>query len=728
MPPVRGRPPKVDSSEVKRVLMHNKDRIINKCGIQSKTDPIWRELAKSLGDKCSANTLYTIVTCNKFGVRDELVGPKLSTIEKDMSDSYEPENDEDGVPSSASDDENKYNDSFTIPLLKSDFQDLITDRYYKRCEKSRNNKQYIRQCLVLEPGLWQDFITRELWNAVKLKCGFQFRNLKLRNDGKLCTIRGKCRCGTSMVGEIDASNEESTFAEFKCTLRTADANGMCGKRYLRNPLRQRVARELQHKSAVVYQAEKANELKREGDPDPPHLYSLPVLNTAKKELKASKFLTPDPIISLGIKKSYSLRNDIQSIGLDPFYVHYGTNHQNHMYREYTRKFPPCISIDATGSICKPIEKPDKRISPHIFLYQCVINFEKNQFPVTQILSEVQNAGAITSWLLEWVRRGATSPKEVICDASKALLNAVTFVFTGYHTIMEYSNACFPKKLLPRCFIRIDNAHFINTYSKFLRNTTRLVRIFFLSLIGKLIVVKNMEEACKLLKTILVISQSETDGEDCMGQETPCQRYKKEIIKESKNGMNNDEEIECNITNDIEDNIFMDVVNVEQSAFEDIRFLWSSWAQKMNEEISPMCKIKGDNINALYNPDLAKKLIKDMSLFPVWSCVMVNEFGYGRIPATSAPVESDFNLLKTHLLKNHSTPMRVDEFVELHLDFLNGRLKSMENSNNTGKSDPTSYTVKYDEVFSRKLYGKITICLCLTEEFSFRLKNLTWSLY
>lgn len=43
-------------------------------------------------------------------------------------------------------------------------------------------------------------------------------------------------------------------------------------------------------------------------------------------------------------------------------------------------------------------------------------------------------------------------------------------------------------------------------------------------------------------------------------------------------------------------------------------------------------------------------------------------------ASSASVESDFNIVKNILLKTEQTPMRADEFVMKHIKFINGRIK------------------------------------------------------
>lgn len=62
---------------------------------------------------------------------------------------------------------------------------------------------------------------------------------------------------------------------------------------------------------------------------------------------------------------------------------------------------------------------------------------------------------------------------------------------------------------------------------------------------------------------------------------------------------------------------------------------------------------------------------------MWSCVIRNDFGFGRIPATSAPVESDFNLVKNSFLKDVVRPIRIDEFLIKYLKLLDGKLKLTE---------------------------------------------------
>lgn len=82
---------------------------------------------------------------------------------------------------------------------------------------------------------------------------------------------------------------------------------------------------------------------------------------------------------------------------------------------------------------------------------------------------------------------------------------------------------------------------------------------------------------------------------------------------------------------------------------------------------------GDRINPHYLPDIVERLIIDIRLLPLWTNVYRDQFGHGRVPASSASVESKFSKLKSLLLKNCPL-LRIDAFVQKHVDYLHGILK------------------------------------------------------
>lgn len=73
------------------------------------------------------------------------------------------------------------------------------------------------------------------------------------------------------------------------------------------------------------------------------------------------------------------------------------------------------------------------------------------------------------------------------------------------------------------------------------------------------------------------------------------------------------------------------------------------------------------------PELADKLLKDFRWFPLWSCVYLKRFGYGKIPASSAGVECEFKNIKTKFLNDEVQTLRVDDFVQRFVTkYLSGR--------------------------------------------------------
>lgn len=144
-----------------------------------------------------------------------------------------------------------------------------------------------------------------------------------------------------------------------------------------------------------------------------------------------------------------------------------------------------------------------------------------------MLSSVHNTNAIQHFLEEWFRLGAPHPKEFTCDGRKALIIAGIRIFTQYKFIEEYVEA-FQRFGLPHCFIRMDAAHFIKLYVNCLSklSSSRKVRVFYKAVLGLLIKCRQIETATKILKSILVVSQCDTDGH-LVGttQDTKCEVQK-----------------------------------------------------------------------------------------------------------------------------------------------------------------------------------------------------------
>lgn len=83
---------------------------------------------------------------------------------------------------------------------------------------------------------------------------------------------------------------------------------------------------------------------------------------------------------------------------------------------------------------------------------------------------------------------------------------------------------------------------------------------------------------------------------------------------------------------------------------------------------------GVDINPYYCPTMAQKIRHILPYFPLYSGVMISEFGYGKINASFSAVESEFNELKHRLLRNDVRPMRIDKFLTTNIRSCAGRTK------------------------------------------------------
>lgn len=74
--------------------------------------------------------------------------------------------------------------------------------------------------------------------------------------------------------------------------------------------------------------------------------------------------------------------------------------------------------------------------------------------------------------------------------------------------------------------------------------------------------------------------------------------------------------------------------------------WIEWAETIEKDVMKVINnVEGDRMNAHYLPRFADRIMKDIKYLPMWSCICRDKFGYGRIPASNASVEADFNIIK-----------------------------------------------------------------------------------
>lgn len=328
-----------------------------------------------------------------------------------------------------------------------------------------------RQYRILNKG-WTDVIVEELWKSLKLPCCFAFKNAKVNdNPGEIFVkMWGKCSECDTVINAYALNKPTANGIDIHVS--TNDTTGVkhIKKRQLRGIHRKNVVKDVCALSVYAWRREEANKVMSFGNVEPAHLYNENVLRKAK-QLEKDRILglsnVTDPILSIAkLKYNSEFAGFIREIGMDKFYVMYWSNEQIFLYKKFNKKINKTgvLSIDATGSLFKRINRPDGS-SNVIFLYQIVAPFDDKILPVCQIISEKHDTNMLSYWLREWLRTPVPCPSEIVVDYSLALLNAVSLAFNDVN-LNTYVEQCmtflenFDDMQKPKCIIRIDIAHII----------------------------------------------------------------------------------------------------------------------------------------------------------------------------------------------------------------------------------------------------------------------------
>jgi len=153
----------------------------------------------------------------------------------------------------------------------------------------------------------------------------------------------------------------------------------------------------------------------------------------------------DVLVALSLmRQEEDYKDTLHNMGIHPFFIHYYSSEQIHLYRNYTKVVShPILIIDAIGSVVKSFKKFGNEKTNPTFLYQALAYDQRKKygFTVTNMLSEKHTNLMIFSWLSEWLNSNVQPPKETVCDMSLALLSAITRSFTQYSSLRDYINVC-----------------------------------------------------------------------------------------------------------------------------------------------------------------------------------------------------------------------------------------------------------------------------------------------
>ncbi|CAH2109057.1 unnamed protein product [Euphydryas editha] len=209
-----------------------------------------------------------------------------------------------------------------------------------------------------------------------------------------------------------------------------------------------------------------------------------------------------------------------------------------------------------------------------------------------------------------------------------------------------------------------------------------------------------------IKAIFTVALSEKTGPLPSGEESPCSLSKsflrKGITGSSYNEMATNIEQQDNIQNEKDDLSSEDESDDDFNNYEDktsnnnaVEMSWTAWGTKIIDEAKKDLNDNGTEANAYYNKVIAKRLQHDLKRIVLWSCIAQKKFKRGRIPASSASVESEFKRIKQGTCKKK----RVDEVTEVLIQYIQGTTKIVDagtqNDNACNESVPDS---AFDSIF------------------------------
>lgn len=649
----------------------------------------WSLIQKDLNHVIDAKYIYTIVLQNRYGIADKIkinkqnILSKISDDSKNIITNVEESSDESQSNSTTLEVEHIFEVlKFNITLSPEEWKSIYNrDPKSSKCSDLKNST---RMYYTLIPYEWTPIINEHFFEQTKLACCVKYHRAKIYPEGELfLKIDGICKfCKSIFKGCITNEPNEKRRVVIQCTMEGSYLQ--CTTRNKRRIIGEKKEQFLnkmlkQNMSAAYVQRSEARETMEYGDPEPSHLPSLNALRVMKYKENKKNHLNEDPILAVLLMKGmYPYNNIIRDIGYDRLFVHYWAAQKVNSYRNYCKNNKiPTISIDATGGIVKSINLLSGRKTGHLFLYQIAVMdcIKKSQFAVAHMISERHDNNSITHWLTEWVRSGITTPKVVVLDQSLALMIAVVRTFTQYSSLGKYINVCSSLILnelgteVPLCMVRNDFNHVMHLISTWpeIKSSTFRVNNFYLRSIGLIIVSTNFIDVKHLLKMIFTVVLHETEGNNIYNQYTQCEIAKIYLKQRIATHTTDYDQIIIDMdnlndnTNVQEENVIIN--DIDNTIFDEIKCIYDLCVESANYESNST----GDRDNIQFCPKIAKHLLDFCKLMPCWSALMVPIFKYGNLTESSCTSESLFKDLKIVVFKHKQLPLRLDEFLKIHIN-------------------------------------------------------------
>lgn len=553
--------------------------------------------------------------------------------------------------------------------------------------KKRPGTSTYRRYTTLPKYKWSNLMKEKIWINSKLPCTWTLRIGNIKEEYTF-NLHGKCSQCQAII-KIKTTKITDNFIKCVCIVNNYKES------YEHNPQkksrltpyrRQQISKSLLHNPAIMVHHNLASQFFSSDDKyksSCPVLPSIPALRKIKYEAKIGKMRHVNPIISLlSTALNPNQNNTIRDMSVYPnFRLYYWTNKQIEYYNEYVKQNQRVtITIDATGSFFKNIILPDGSIATkRLFLYAGIVtaNEKFKSVPIFQMVSDSHSQRTISAWLESWLSSVDIFPHEVITDDSSALISACIQTFTLIYSTKEYIRKMFSvlerqDSDVPNSYMRLDTSHFVKTLHNltcFQKDVNDKIKYFYIKCILVIKNAENFQVVKHVIKDIIEV---------CLGQENTMYNNNSDLEATLSRLNKKIENINLpNFTPDSDLNEISDPIPDDSSINFPDNFEFMSWFDKLVETIKNKNQSKNvsRNGNSYYFPVFIPTFKRLLFKLPLWSNVLCATFNSENKAPSSSGIEAYFKTLKHLIFKTKVKRYRVDEFLKLHSDYLDGEIKS-----------------------------------------------------
>jgi hypothetical protein len=337
-----------------------------------------------------------------------------------------------------------------------------------------------------------------------------------------------------------------------------------------------------------------------------------------------------------------------------------------------------ITIDATGSFFETMRLSDgTQITKRLFLYVGLVtaNPKFKSVPVLQMVTDAHSKESILHWINQWKTLVARSPHEIISDDSSALIAANTEAFTECSSTKDYITNMFAilegqSTEIPPSFIRLDTSHFVKTVHnlKCFNDVDSHIKYFYIRCILYLKECVDFQIAKEVVFDVIQVSLCQYN-DDTAG--SVCETAQKRLKMRMKNEYSHNSHYTAEICSRDDEKKCI-CVTFEEHQTKDINFfIWLD--EKIAQCYKESAEIKGKNKNSYFFPTFVPDFRRILGKLPLWSNLLCPVFKTDNIAPSSSGVESYFKTLNHLLFQTKFKKYRIDEFINLHSNYLNTEL-------------------------------------------------------